>query len=240
MENFTQISWLNCSDIFLLLMRHESSPYLINLKTKNFMNSKLIALTIASFLLLTNQIYAQNIKEYTPLDPSTLNSADFGQGTALGFSIFNGVGFVVRHNFDNEDQLGLVTNFALVINSTNTSNMQTVDVNAGISLLPEYNFYLSNTYKEKSKRNQVKRKYKKHFISLKAGTILSRSNVYRGVISWHRESFLVRNKSHARGLDLGLVLTYFPDGNGGLFGGSTAVAGVFFRLDWTWSRKGKN
>lgn len=200
------------------------------------MTSKLLALAIASILLFTNQIYGQNIKEYTPLDPATLNSEEFGQGTAIGFNIFgDGLGFMVRRTLNNEDQIGLNTgifwNYIF-----DASTMRPEGINLGFYIRPEFNFYMGNTFKEKHKRSEVKRKYRKHYISLKAIAGISSSSNYGAAITWHRETFLVKNKSHARGLDLGINYLVFPGGSIGFIGERSAFIGLFLRLDWTWFR----
>ena len=168
---------------------------------------------------------------------SDINSVEYGQGTSVGFSILgDGLGLMLRRTLKSEDQIGLGTHFFLsfVQNAAGTS----IDrVNPGVFFRTEYNFHLGNTYKEIAKRSYVKRKFKKHYISVKAGAALSEFNVYSFVLSWHRESFRVKNKLYARGLDLGVAYNFIPNDSANLF---TNTVGVYFRLDWTWFRHNKN
>lgn len=201
-------------------------------------NSKLFSIAILSILFLfSTQVFGQKISEYKPLDPSTLDSKEFGGKRAIGFNIFgDGLGFVLRGNLKNEDQIGV--NLSIFGDGTVNQNTNSIENSSlGVSLLPEYNFYLGNTYKEKYKRSEVKRKYKKHYLSLKAGGRFSFRSSITGVIAWHRETFRLKNKSHSRGLDLGIRYNLFPNGDGGSELNRSATIGIYFRLDWTWARK---
>jgi len=186
------------------------------------------------FQLMTFHLHSQKIQEYTPIDIADINSEEFGQGAAIGFGFLSdGLAFIVRKTLKSEDQIGLGTSIYLGT-ELDASGQSIERFFPGAFFRPEYNFHLANTYKEKAKRTYVKQKFRKHYISAKAGYGFSNLNIYSFALTWHRETFLLKNKNHSRGLDLGVSYTVLTDNNSDALG---VGAGIYLRLDWTWFRQ---
>ncbi len=168
---------------------------------------------------------------------SDIDSKSYGQGAAFGFSIFgDGLSFIARRSLKSEDQIGLSTSFGLdfELNDDRDSILRVVP---GIAFRFEYNFHLGNTYKEKMKKGRFKKKFRKHYISIKPGASFALDNTYGIALTWRRETFLLENKNHVRGLDLGIFYNVNDSETNNLTG---SRAGIYFRLDWTWFRNNKN
>ena len=195
------------------------------------MKNKILLSLLTCFLLAGFSLQAQNIREYTPMEISEINSVEYGQGTAFGFSIFgDGIGFMVRHTLKSQDQIGLGTHFFTLIEQ-NAAGNGIERIVPGLFFRGEYNIHLGNTLKEKVKKKYVKRRFRKHYLSVKAGAGFSDLNFYSAVLSWHLEGFKLENKNHARGLDLGVSYNFIPDNGTNLILNNV---GIYFRLDWTW------
>ena len=188
------------------------------------------------FQVMTSDMYGQKIKEYTPTSLSDINSEEFGQGTAIGFGFLSdGLSAIARRTLKSGDQIGLSTSFLLTAEQ-NAAGTSIETLHPGVFFRTEYNFHAGNTYKEKVKRTEVKKKFRKHYISGKAGFGFSSLNVYSFALTWHRETFLLRNKNHARGLDLGIQYSVLTENNREALG---VGVGIYLRVDWTWFRQDK-
>lgn len=196
------------------------------------MNQKNVITTTVLFFALLFSLQAQHIKEYTPMLKSDFNSEDFGKGYSIGFYLFGeGHGFLMRKTLKSEHQIGVaVSPFILAI--TFLPNNEGIDrFRPGFFVRPEFNILLGSNFKEKAKKDFVKRKYKKHYLSIKPGAGLTFDRIYSLALTWHRERFDVLNKNYAHGLDIGIKYSAFDST---VDNGFSEGIGVFFRLDFNW------
>jgi len=173
---------------------------------------------------------AQTVPTGSGLTIEDFTASEYGDGTSIGFGILNGISLITRTRVgQGQDQLGGSIGFSTA--PDDPFNPQ--DLFIVTSILPEYNFYLGNTYKEKIKRTKVKQKYRKHFLSAKPGILIGGEGLrYVGAITWHRQTYTPYKTDYTRGFDLGLQYISANDTFDDMFT-------LFLRVDWSWFRNGQ-
>ncbi len=165
-------------------------------------------------------------------------SYEYGRGTSMGFHILgDGVGLVLRHSFGSQNQLGASLSYSPLIF---TQSMGWTYYFSGVMITPEFNVFLGSRIKEKNRRSAIKRKMKKHFISLKAGIGYAAGPLnglpvtftsYTSSLTWHQERFFTHKTKKSTGFDLGINLSYYNSKQVII---QQAPVNIFLRWDWAW------
>jgi len=175
--------------------------------------------------IFTFSLYAQNRTEHV----------DYGQGKAIGFSLFGDPLFLGAAYKIVKDQNQIEINAGFV-NRTEVFNVGSndfdIESNAGFGVTGGYNFFLGSKNKER------KHKIVKNYLSLKLGASITDVSELKPTICWRKETFREEEHNYSRGFDLGLTYARVL-GNSLIRQGDDLVnsyATLFIRFDWNWYR----
>lgn len=191
-----------------------------------------------SFLLilcLITNINAQSKSRVKNIYEDDEISEYYADGTSIGVSLLGEgiVGLQFRTRVARENQIGLNASLSGV---TAEIGPDEYEFYQGLALGAEYNILLGSRMKERPKRNYVKRKFKKHYLSVKAVALFARYQSVNGVITWRMETFYPADFNYSRGFDLGLSYQNFFDS---FEAPLNSVINLFIKVDWNWYRNNR-